>query len=308
MTAKKTAPSKNRPAARTPTLAGRLLSPAGRAVMAGALLAVFAGGWHQAWQVVGPRVLVSDAYTVTPDRVQITPPPAWVHSDVRAEALRNAAMDGSYSILDDDLAPRLHAALALHPWVAAVGQVRKYYPARVVVELTYRRPVCMVAVTGGLLPVDGEGVLLPSGDFTPVEARRYPRLVGVETAPVGPAGTCWGDPRVVGAAQIAAALGPDWQSLGLDRIVASPLVEMQSGGEHTYDLFTRGGTRVVWGRSPKTDMPGEPPAADKVARLKKYYREHGTLEGATGPQQLDVRREDLLYSGPQTAAKPHTNR
>jgi len=78
--------------------------------------------------------------------------PEWIHCDLRAEIFRSAALDGPLSIMDEDLAERIAVACALHPWVARVRSVRKYHPARVVVELDYRRPVLMVEVTGGLLP------------------------------------------------------------------------------------------------------------------------------------------------------------
>lgn len=80
----------------------------------------------------------------------------------------------------------------------------------------------MVEVTRGLLPIDSEGVLLPSEDFSPKEAEAYPRLGGIKSIPVGPVGTKWGDPRVDDNAQIAAVLIGDWARLKLYRIVASP--------------------------------------------------------------------------------------
>ena len=91
--------------------------------------------------------------------------------------------------------------------------------AAVQVDLTtYRRPVCMVEVPGGVFPVDVEGVLLPRDDFSPAEARTYPRLAGVTTVPAGLVGMPWGDLHVVGGAEIAAALVDCWEELRLDHI------------------------------------------------------------------------------------------
>jgi hypothetical protein len=147
----------------------------------------------------------------------------------------------------------------------------------------------MVEVPGGLLPVDVQGAWLPSGDFSPIEAAGYPRLVGITSVPVGPVGTRWGDARVVGAAEIAAAIGPEWTSLKLQRIMASTPWVTNAGEEFTYEIATRGGSRVLWGRPPGASSPGEVPPADKVARLKQYAAEHGGLDGPRGPQVLDVR-------------------
>ncbi|OHB86010.1 MAG: hypothetical protein A2V98_13780 [Planctomycetes bacterium RBG_16_64_12] len=254
-------------------------------------VAVFFGLWYGLWQEVGRDVLASEQYWLTRENVEITPPAKWVHRDIRAEVFRDASLDGPLSLMDEDLVERIASAFSLHPWVADVRRVTKHYPARVRVELEYRRPVLMVQVPGGLLPVDAEGVLLPSSDrdFSPIEAGRYPRLVGVDTVPVGPVGTRWGDARVIEGAEIAAALGGVWQQLNLDRIVPSTLVELGHGDEYTYELVTKGGTRVLWGRAPSAEMPGEARAVDKVARLIKYREENGTLEGRDGPQQLDAR-------------------
>ena len=309
MSAKKKGTSKRKPATVSPQWEKliRLLGGRGRPVVLVVLIvALFGGLWYAVWRRVGEEVLSSERYWLRPENVRITPLPEWVHRDVRAQVFRDASLDVPLSIMDPDLTDRIADAFSMHPWIAKVRRVAKSHPARVEVELVYRRPVCMVQVPGGLLPVDAEGVLLPSGDFSPIEAGRYPRLVGVQTVPVGPVGTRWGDARVVGGAEIAATFGPVWGQLGLDRVVASTLVEVGHRDEFLYELYTRGGTRILWGRAPGTDMPGELPAVDKVARLKKYETEHGTLEGPGGPQQLDVRNLVSPPVAPHTAGKPKT--
>jgi hypothetical protein len=238
--------------------------------------------------------LSSEPYWLSQQNVEITPLPEWIHRDIRAEVFRDASLDGPLSIMDDDLTARIANAFSLHPWVAKVRRVSKHHPARVKAELVYRRPVLMVQRPGELLPVDEQGVLLPREDFSPVEARRYPRLQGIDTAPIGPEGTRWGDARVFGGAQIAAAFGPAWHQLRLDCIVPAASPEAGYGHEYTYRLFTRGGTEILWGRPPGMEVPGEPPAPGKLARLLKLQEDSGTLEGQNGPQQLDVRRPGPL--------------
>lgn len=274
------------------------------AILIGACIA-----WAITWEKVRTRVLSSPEYWLKLQDVEITPPPEWIHTDVRAEVFRDASLDRSLSITDDDLTDRIASAFKLHPWIAEVTRVSKYHPARVKVELVYYRPVLMVQVPGGLLPVDVNGVLLPTGDFSPLEAGRYPRLVGIDSVPVGPPGERWGDARVVGAAGIAASFGAAWQRLGLERIVPAAMVSVGRHREESYELFTSAGTRVLWGRAPTTDMPGEVPAEEKVARLEKYAAEHGSLDGPNGPQELDVRGLQAVNSSPRTAAgKPRVVR
>ena len=252
------------------------------------LIAGFCLGTWGVLSFVLPRRLAAE-YIVTQDKVVITPPPGWIHSDIRAEVFRDASLDGPLSILDESLGERISNAFSLHPWVAKVVWVRKKAPAQMEVALEYRRPVCMVEVPGEPLPVDVEGRLLPSGDFSPVEKSSYLRLTGIDTVPMGPAGQPWGDGRVVGGAEIAAALGDAWRELRGSGSRASPRLPATVGDEPTYQVFTRGGTRILWGLAPGSKGPEELPPAEKVARLLRYKADHETLEGNGGPQTLDIR-------------------
>jgi hypothetical protein len=253
------------------------------------------------WQGVRQHVLSSPEYWVRQENVEITPQPPWVRTDIRGEVFRDSSLDGPLSIMDADLVERIANAFSLHPWISEVRGVTKRYPASIQVDLEYRLPVCMVeGPLNRLFPVDSEGILLPGKDFTPVEVGNYPRLTGIDTVPVGPEGTNWGDARVLGGAEIAAVLGPVWKEFGLERIAPSA-ADFERPHETIYELHTNGGTRIVWGRAPGCDMPGEVPAADKVERLKRYFAENGTLEGPTGRQEIDVRSLRSLYVAPHTA-------
>jgi hypothetical protein len=286
-------PSKSKPKSILPSLVrplGSLLRRPGRPILLGGSIgAACLLGWYLTWCEVGGHVLACGDYRVTPQEVEITKLPSWIHTDIRAEVFRNASLDGPLSIMDGNLTERMATAFSLHPWVAKVRRVTKYHPARVKVELEYRRPVLMVEVPGGLLPVDARGALLPSGDFSPVEKSRFPRLVGGETLPLGTTGESWGEARVVGAAEIAALLAPAWEELRLAQII--PYAGSSVGGpdEIAYVLTTRGGTRIIWGSAPGARAAGEPSPAEKLAALQQQVAADGTLEGRDGPQELDLR-------------------
>jgi len=271
-----------------------------RGPVAGTLLmaALLAGGWYLVWGVVANDVLTSSQYAVRLENIAITPPPQWVHSDGRAEGYRTAAPDGPLSVLDDHLVKRIADSFALHPWVAEVHRVTKLAGARVQVDLSYRQPVAMVEVPSGtgVLPVDVGGAWLPSVDFSPVEASRYPRIVGIQTMPVGPVGTPWGDVRVTGGAEVAATLLPLWISLKFERI--EPSDKADGAGTYTYQVYTRSGTRISWGRSPGATPPDPVPAAEKLARLQQVVAEQGTLDGAQGPLQIDLRDPRGVHIAP----------
>jgi len=252
------------------------------------MIALFAVAWRGTWLAVRDNVASAPQYWLTAEQVEITPTPQWIHTDIRREAFRDASLDKPLSILDQDLVERIARAFSLHPWVAEVRRVRKLHPARLKVDLVYRRPVCMVEVSGGLHPVDIEGVLLPGADFLPpVEVTQYPRLRGVETTPTS-RGTRWRDVRVIDGAEIAAAFGALWQELPLDHI--TPYVEpnSESPGDFSYFLVTSSGTRIRWGRPPGNQMPGEASASEKIALLQEYFQKHGSLDGPNQSQLLDI--------------------
>jgi len=248
------------------------------------LAGVLVGGWYVVWHFFGEGLLRSDRYVLRQENLEVTPLPEWIHTDVRGEVFRSVAFEGPLVIMDDHLTKRIADGFALHPWVAKVRRVTKLHPARVKVDLDYRRPVCMVEVPGGLLPVDTESAWLRSEDFSPVEAAQYPRISGLESMPVGSVGTKWGDGRVVGGAEIAALLLGVWNELQLARIV--PSARPQSGPHYSFDLYTRGGTRIIWGLAPSAGITGDVPAAERIERLRKFQAAHGTLDG---PHQLDLR-------------------
>lgn len=261
----------------------------------------FAAFSYGLWLRVSSQVLAGEDYTVGPNDVDITPPPNWIRSDLAGDVVRGLSLDAPLSILDPDLTHRLHDAFATQPWVAKVERVSKQHPARVRVDLVYRRPVCVVEAPGvplpgssvtvpsRLVPVDAQAVLLPERDFPEPQRQQYPRLIGVSVPPPSVAGSRWMDARVIGGAQIAAALVDVWKDFSLDRICASPTPEKSlSSEEYSYEVFTTGGTRILWGHAPDTRMPGEVPLADKLVRLKQIKKQNGSLEGPDGPQVIDL--------------------
>ncbi len=268
-------------------------------VSAVVLLAISGGACLAVWRHVSGHVLGGGQYQVHPEQIRITPPPEWIlpaegshdaAERIKSEVLRDVNRSGPLSLLDDDLTVRMATAFLAHPWVARVDRVSKHYPSGVDVSLAYRVPVAMVDVHdgSGVLPVDNEGVVLPTQDFTAKEAERYPRIGDIYTMPAGAVGTRWGDAAVFGA-QIAAALAGDWHALDLVRIVPVERKPAKTGIEYTYAVITRSGTTVFWGRAPGTDLPGEVPASEKVAQLRRYAAQNnGTLDGADGPQQIEI--------------------
>jgi hypothetical protein len=281
------------------TYRGRL-----KLIVWGLVVAGFAAAGHAVWTRVREHVATRDDYRLTPKDISITRVPPWIRTDVKAEVIRDTLSGEPLSILDDRLVERIYQAFSLHPWVAKVERVSKSHPAHVEVEIAYRRPVAMVEVPGGLYPVDVDGVLLPSEDFSPLEARAYARISGIESTPLGMMGTKWGDPVVAGGARIAGELQTIWGDLGLRSIRwAKPTADSDPSAPALFELITAAGSVMPWGAPPGGESAGEPTAQEKILRIKAYIAQHGSLDEPTGgPKDLDLRRPD---PAPRTAARPN---
>jgi len=144
----------------------------------------------------------------------------------------------------------------------------------------------------GLLFLDEESVLLPSGDFAPSQARNYLRIGAAGETPTSVYGTPWGSERIAGAARIAAAWGDQWQTLGLYWITAV----RSSAGELTYELRTQDDkARVVWGATIGRESAGEAPAGQKIAALAQYANDKGPLGKSGEDVVIDLR--ELVSAG-----------
>ncbi|MFQ5731492.1 MAG: cell division protein FtsQ/DivIB [Planctomycetaceae bacterium] len=237
-------------------------------------------------------------------KIETTPPPPGVPADIVDQVIRQAKIPDDVSLLEADLAENLARAFTAHPWVARVVEVKKSFPARVQVELEYREPVAMVEVAGGLFPVDDEGVLLPPKDFSTASTRRFPLVRGVQSEPQGPAGRSWGDAVVRDVARLARHLGPFWKELELASIV---IVGRGAAGDGSrdakFELHTVDGSRILWGRAPGSDHPGELTAEQKIGRLKKYHHDFGRFDKPFGPYEIDIRHWREITRRPITAAE-----
>lgn len=270
-----------------------------------ALAAGLLGGGWLLWSRIGKTVLSDEQYLISKaEQIEVNEPPQWVPNDIVSEVMKNGTLD-SWNITDPELTVTVAQVFATHPWIARVKRVAKYVPARLVIDLEYRRPIAMVEVQigtePGLLPIDTESVLLPPDDFSPNEAAQYPRIAVGNSLPVGPVGTPWGDRRISGAALIIAALQQHWKTLDLHRVVVSP--DTPPGTEPTYLLSTRGGVQIRWGRMPGHEEANEARISVKIARLVRYVADNGPFDVAHLPTELDVSDARRFIVAPRTATE-----
>jgi hypothetical protein len=168
---------------------------------------------------------------------------------------------------------------------------------RIEIDLVYRQVAMLVETSRGYYPVDADGVLLPPADFTADDVARLPVVRNIKSAPQGGPGEEWGDLMVECAARLASALAPNgdtdkhWKRMGLAAIVApTPRVADYSAEDLSFEITTRGGSTILWGRPPGGDDL-EPPVADKISRLDQVIHSQGSLDGPAGPYRIDIRHD-----------------
>jgi hypothetical protein len=273
-------------------------------------IVVFIGGAIGLWRRYGAEIESQRAekFLVALDGFEVPTQPAWIPADIRAEVFQDAGWQQQPpSILETDLTVRVAQAFEQHTWVAKVTRVTKHHPARVVVDLQYRRPVAMVEVDyqgqSGLLPVDNLGVLLPPEDFKAEDAVTFPRITVDYNGPEGSVGTPWGDARVAGGAAIAGLLINEWKNLGLYRIIALASSVGSATDSPQYELHTRSGSRVLWGHAPEAETAGEPKALHKCRQLAAYVQQNGSLATIEKPVVIDVRHEQEVSVRPEESTR-----
>lgn len=235
-------------------------------------------------------------YCLSTSQIEITPPPHWVPHDLAEQAIRRAGLPAELSLLEPEVTRRVAAAFEQHPWVKGQVRVSTAVPARMRVELNYREPIAMVHVVqngkSGLFPIDADATVLPSADFAPAEIAKYPVIENVSNKPSGAVGTVWNETGVLGAARLAVALKPYWETFGFQSILAPTNLDRKlEWDEIILQLGTRGGSRVIWGRPPGAKHPGELPSDKKIERIKFYLSHHGPFDSPThGPFEYDITR------------------
>lgn len=227
------------------------------------LAALAAAAWY-GWGRLGDRVKMAPDRVLHPEAITVEGIAPWVRDDLRLEALRDASLADGVPLDDPELTRRLARAFDMHPWVREVLAVEIAHPAAAVVRIRCREPVAMIAVPGGVLAIDADGVVLPSEDFTAEAAASYPRVTGILSGPRGAVGGAWGDPLVDQAAAVAAVIGPDWSRLGL--VECRPVAGRDPPA---WEFVGPAGRTIEFGSAPGHEQPGEATAAVKIARLRE---------------------------------------
>ncbi len=263
----------------------------------------------------------SPAYTLDPGRIALGVELSWakgefaqrLRSDIETD-LRDTLRDlPAASAFDDQLLPRVAAALERSPWVARVVRIDRKHPAgggthaqlRPVIDL--RRPLLAVELADSYQLVDGDGVCLPLAPsraaFADIAASmRGPLRVvrGVNSAPPG-AGKSWQSQEIIAALSMERVLRESAMD-GVLPIEAMELVgipiEADAKGRVRYkpgggvvlipDTRLLPQTSLLWGRPPVHASTLEPSLDDKISAMKVELANVDALKGKT--VDLSVKR------------------
>jgi hypothetical protein len=277
-------------------------------IMAGLiLLLVQLGQWTR------ERVSSLDRYTVGFANLECPPPPTGDRNQFLSEVQYLGNLPDQLHLLDTDLVERLTDAFACHPWVESVEEVRIVPPKQVEIRLVYRTPALKVIVVAGpkqtnragsasaqsgqetpapgsTFEVDGAGILLRGL----VPSENLPHFETIHP-PTGPAGTAWGDMAVEAAARTAGFLRSYQDRLHISTI---------EGNANDLMLKNSLAARILWGRPPGAELPGEATADQKVQRLLDFSAKDRTppetCEYDVRPKAQALRRS---LSTPKTTDK-----
>ncbi|HXY37291.1 MAG TPA: hypothetical protein VEI07_23890 [Planctomycetaceae bacterium] len=236
-------------------------------------------------------------YVVKPEDIHYTDAPPWVPRTFLRQVFREGTLDNELSTLDPQLVDHVAAAFQKHPWVDHVVSVRKEFPHRVTVVLEYRKPAAFVVTEAERFAVDKQAVLLPPPDLPPAEDE-FPIITNARSSPPTEAGNTWHDRTIEDAARIADVLGPSWKKLQLQAIEIPNLAEDANPNDAVYTLRTTSGSRIIWGRAPGSDHPGELSPEQKIGRLEEYVARKGGFSDPQGPLEIDIRHWKEITARP----------
>jgi hypothetical protein len=256
----------------------------GIAILVGATI-----GAREAWRHWRDDLVAGDEWRLSAERLSLTPTPEWISADLKQAVMQSGQLDHVH-LLDRDALSRVVDALTVQPWIEQITRAEKR-PGEIRVALVYRCPVAAVEFGASeLVPVDARSCALDGRQLSVEYLKRCWR-VSVAPPLAGPMvlGTPWPDQRIQDAAQIADMWGDAGLPLGLVRIVNYSPAETNLADMGPYELWTRQGTRVIWGQPPGREAAGEDTAAVKKQRLLDYIAQHGSLDALPQSVSLDVR-------------------
>lgn len=271
---------------------GALLSVVGPLVLA--ILGYFG------WRYWGAERLDRALYSVSAERLNVTPQPEWIPGNVKDEVLSSGAL-ADISLLDRQATAAIARAFDSHPWVQETVLVEKSAGGQVRVCLTYRQPLALVFCQpttatdqleplkskAGFYAVDEKGMVLPSDGFVVKSERDYFLVFTEGAKPPSMAGAAFGDPKITQALLLCKLLQPVRESWALRSIHVQSDPTPSTTQPWILGIVTFNKHQIVWGHAPGLEVGGELQVQKKLERLKSFFQSQAASLPA--PTVIDLR-------------------
>jgi len=231
------------------------------------------------WRHYGAKALDSTFYALKQENIHLTNSPPWLKTNVVEEVYQGSGLN-RMSLLDDQTAAVVARAFDTHPWIRRTYRVQKMAGGQMMVNVEFREPVAMVHCqtdpdeTSGMptsesfLPVDGEGVLLPTKDFSQGDIANYILVYAknIRASDHRRVGTPLGDSQIGEAIQLCRLLAPIRNEANILSVYVYPARRLGKG-KWSLEIATKGGPRILWGSAPGLEGLDEPTSHLKMKRL-----------------------------------------
>ncbi len=253
--------------------------------MVGPMALLLAG--YLGWRFYGAKALDTTYYALKQENIHISDKPTWLRSDVVSEVFEQSRLE-RMSLLDDQTTAVIAKAFDTHPWVKKTQRVHRMAGGQIMINAEFRQPVAMVhcesepnATSGAMdqesfLPVDAEGVLLPTKDFSQEDIPNYMLIYAqnIRVSDYPRVGMIIADTQITEAILLCRFLGQH-RAPALSKLSSVYVYPNIAGSKSRWklELTTKGGPRIMWGSAPTHESNSEPTANTKLKRLVELIGE-----------------------------------
>lgn len=250
--------------------------------LAAIAVALFIGLFYQ----IRAYAINMNYFKFKPEDLALADPPAWVTPEIQAEIFDVPSLRRSFSLLEPDIAKQIGRELKRIPWIRNVHAVRKYFPRKLEIEMSLRKPVAWAKQKRVLFLVDADGVRLPRECRADgVRPFSLPVITGVNGFPPV-VGRVWEDKVLEAGLAVANLL--DYSGNPAVKRVARIEPKIKLDQVDSIVVHTSGNSSIIWGKPPYARNSMEQSAEVKMQQLLgllEYYDEKKLSEY----EEIDIR-------------------
>jgi len=225
-------------------------------------------------------------FMFNPKDLSLAAPPDWVTPDIEKEVFNIPSLKQPFSLLEPEIARKIGKELEEIPWIKTVHAVRKYFPRKLEVEISLRKPVAWAQKRQVLYLIDADGVRLPrqcrAQDVKPISV---PVIANVK-GEIPEIGLTWNDEGLKAGLAVANLL--DYSENPVVRRVASIEPKITMGQVSNVIIYTSGNSAILWGKPPYAKNTMEQTTEVKMQHLLGLLT-HFDEKTLAGYDEIDIR-------------------